>query len=105
MKTTNNTTNMLERIEQELTQNPYDKHKLIAERLSIDPRVVSMVCRNTHLPCKHGKSTKPRMSGGVKQRQASININDDDWKKFKDKYPSAAVRLGEMVREDIKDML
>jgi hypothetical protein len=102
MSTSPNTNDMLEHIQQELRVDPYENHRSIAVRLGIEPRVVAMVCRNTHLPCRHGNPPKPRMSGGVKQRQAAITISDADWEKFKAKHPSAATRLGEMIREDIK---
>lgn len=97
---------MFERIAEQLDDNPNESHVAIAERLGVTNRSVRLVCKDISLgkPCQHGKP-KPIVSKanpGEKQRQASINISDADWGKFKEKHASAAARLGELVREDIK---
>lgn len=115
-----NTTPELMFIQQELIDNPREHHRSIADRLNIKSKVVTMVCKDLSSngkSCMHGTESKARAehkrrSNAAKKaalaretnksRNAAINISDDDWIIFKSMYKSAAQRLGEMIRKDIK---
>lgn len=108
-------------IQQELDNNPNERHRDIAARLGISSRAVTLVCNDsgkkcTHTGKKNAKSKKPvaikkatakriAQPADVVPRRVAINVSNADWTRFTTMYHrDAASHLGNLVRAHLKDL-
>jgi hypothetical protein len=79
-------------------------HRDLVNSFTMKESKPAKTARNPKGAGRHKSSKPPRPKPGEKQAQRSVNVRDDDWKRFKDKAEeegkSAAAKLGELVLRD-----